>query len=144
MPTLFWIWLAAAAIFLIIEIATPTLVYACFVVGAAASAATAYLYPDAYVWQIAIFAIISMILIPLTRPLARKISIESPQKVNADAMVDRTGLVVKAIDPDLDKGQVRVDGQVWQAQAASKIEEGAKIKVTSITGARLTVEKVEE
>ncbi len=144
MPTLFWIWLAAAAIFVIVEIATPTLVYACFVVGAAAAAVTAYLYPEAYIWQIAVFAVISIVLIPLTRPLARKITIEPPQKINADAMVDRTGLVVKTIDPDLDKGQVRVDGQVWQAQAASKIEEGAKIKVINITGARLTVEKVEE
>lgn len=144
MPTLFWIWLAAAAIFLIIEIATPSLVFACFVVGSIASAITAYLYPDSYLWQIAIFAVISMILIPLTRPLARKISIESPQKSNVDAMVNRTGMVVKAIDPDKDIGQVRVEGQVWQAQAAGKIEEGAKVKVTGVTGARLTVEKIEE
>jgi len=144
MPTLFWIWLAAAAIFLIIEIATPSLVYACFVVGSVASAVTAYMYPEAYIWQIAVFAVISIVLIPLTRPLARKITIESPQKINADAMVNRTGMVVKAIDPDLDKGQVRVDGQVWQAQASCKIEEGAKIKVISIIGARLTVEKIEE
>lgn len=144
MPTLFWIWLAAAAIFLIIEIATPSLVYACFVVGSVASAVTAYMYPEAYLWQIAIFAVISIVLIPLTRPLARKITVESPQKSNVDAMVDRTGQVVRTIDPDKDTGQVRVDGQVWQAQAEGKIEEGAKVKVVGIIGARLTVKKIEE
>lgn len=144
MPTLFWIWLAAAAIFLIIEIATPSLVFACFVVGSIASAVLAYLYPESYLWQIGVFAVISMILIPLTRPLARKITVESPQKSNVDAMMDRPGLVVKTIDPDKDTGQVRVDGQVWQAQASGKIEEGVKVIVTGITGARLTVKKIEE
>ena len=38
MPTVFWLWLAAAVIFLIIEIGTPTLVFACFVIGAVGGA----------------------------------------------------------------------------------------------------------
>ena len=59
-------------------------------------------------------------------------------------MVDRPGLVVKKIDPALDIGQVRVDGQVWQATSDTAIDEGAKIKVLKILGARLHVVKLEE
>jgi len=143
MPTLFWIWLAAAFIFLIIEIATPTLVFACFVIGAVGSAVTSCLTPS-YLVQIGVFAGISIVLVPLTRPLARRITKESPQKTNVDAMVDRPGLVVKTINPALDVGQVRVDGQVWQATADGVIDEGEKIKVVNVLGARLHVIKDEQ
>jgi membrane protein implicated in regulation of membrane protease activity len=138
MPTLFWIWLAAAAVFLIIELGTPSLVFACFFAGCLCAAIISLL-TSSYLAQIAVFAGISIILIPLTRPLARKITKPSPQKTNVDALVNRPGVVTKAIDPDLDVGQVRVDGQVWQAVASQKIGEGAKIIVNEIRGARLYV-----
>ena len=143
MPTIFWLWLAAALIFLIVELTTPTLVFACFVVGAIGAAVTSTM-SDSYLIQTAVFAIISVILIPLTRNLAKKITKESPQKTNVDAMVGRPGVVTKKIDPALDVGQVRVDGQVWQAVAEGVIDADIKIKVDEVKGARLYVSKVEE
>lgn len=142
MPTIFWFWLAAAVIFLIIEISTPTLVFACFVIGAIGSAVTSTM-TDSYLLQAGVFAGISIILIPLTRPLANKLTKPSPQLTNVDAMMGRPGLVVKTIDPAKDLGQVRVDGQVWQAVADQVIEEGAKIKVEKVIGARMHVVKDE-
>jgi membrane protein implicated in regulation of membrane protease activity len=91
--------------------------------------------------QAAVFAAISIILIPLTRPLAKKITKPSPQLTNVDAMINRTGLVIKRIDQALDSGQVRVDGQIWQANADGPIEEGSKIKVDKVIGARLYVSR---
>jgi membrane protein implicated in regulation of membrane protease activity len=46
------------------------------------------------------------------------------------------------IDPDKDIGQVRVDGQVWQAVAPEIINAGEKIVVTEVRGARLYVTKL--
>jgi len=143
MPTIFWLWLAAALVFLIIEITTPTLVFACFVAGSVGAAITSTM-TDSYLIQTAVFAIISVILIPLTRSLAKKITKEPPQKTNVDAMVGRPGLVIKKIDPALDVGQVRVDGQVWQAVADETIDIDVRIKVNDIKGARLYVSKVEK
>ena len=140
MPTIFWFWMAAAVIFLIIEITTPSLVFACFVIGCIGSAVTSTM-TDSYLVQAAVFAGISIILIPLTRPLARKITKPSPQLTNVDAMVGRPGLVVKKIDPAKDIGQVRVDGQVWQAVAEEVLEEGTGIKVDKVIGARVYVSK---
>ncbi len=82
-------------------------------------------------------------MIPLTRPLARKITKESAQKSNVDAIIGKSGMVIKKIDADTDSGQVRVDGQVWQARAESIIDENVKIKVDSVSGARLAVSKLE-
>jgi membrane protein implicated in regulation of membrane protease activity len=143
MPTILWLWLAAGTIFLIIEITTPGLVFGCFAIGAfGAAAATAF--TDSYLIQLAVFAVIPIILIPLTRPLARKITKPSPQSINVDAMVGREGMVVKAIDPDSEVGQVRVDGQVWQVLASEKIAEGTRVKVDKVQGARLHVSKIED
>ena len=145
MPTMFWLWLAAAVIFLIIEIGTPVLVFACFVVGSAGAAVTATFYPESYLLQGGVFAVISMILIPLTRPLARRVTRHaSKQKVNVDAMVGQTGIVIRQIIPSEDAGQVRVEGQVWRALANDVIDEGTKVKVDKISGAKLYVSKIDE
>ena len=141
MPTMLYIWLAAMVLFLIIEIGTPGLVFACFAVGALGGAITTLLTGN-YLIQLGVFAFLSIVLIPLTRPLAKKITKPSPQKTNVDAMVGRSGIVVKAIDPDSETGLVRVDGQVWQALAAEPIEAGAKITVDRVQGARLYVSKI--
>ena len=140
MPTIFWLWLAAMVIFLIVEIATPGLVFACFAVGALGGAVTSVI-TDSYLIQLGVFAFLAIVLIPLTRPLAKKITKESPQKTNVDAMVGKSGIVVKAIDPVAEVGQVRVEGQVWQAIASEPIDEGTPIMVDKVQGARLYVSK---
>ena len=142
MNTLFWIWLAAGVTFLILEVTTPAFLFACFAVGGAAAAVTV-LFTESLLTQLIVFAAVSLVLIPLTRPLARKITKEPPQLSNVDAMVGRTGIVTRAIDPDKDVGQVRVDGQVWQAVAQSKIDKDDKVKIDQVVGARLHVTKIE-
>jgi membrane protein implicated in regulation of membrane protease activity len=143
MPAVFWLWLAAAVIFLIVEIGTPTLVFACFTVGSVGAAVYSIFVPNGYLMQIGIFAGLSIILIPLTRSMARKITKPSPQLVNVDAMIGRSGVVTQAIDSPKDIGQVRVDGQVWRATSDDKIAEGAIIKVEKVIGAKLIVTKSE-
>jgi len=141
MTTIFWLWLAAAVVFLIIEITTPTLVFACFVVGCIGGAVTSTM-TESYLIQAAVFAVISIILIPATRSLATRITRPAPQKTNVDAIIGRDGMVTKKIDPAQSVGQVRVDGQIWQAGADTMIDEGIKIRVDRVRGARLYVSPV--
>ncbi|MDH4157809.1 MAG: NfeD family protein [candidate division Zixibacteria bacterium] len=141
METIFWIWLAAAVVFLILELASPTFIFACFVAGSLVSGVFSYFYPQAYYWQIGIFVIVTAILLPLTRTLAKKITKPSPQKSNIDALIGRTALVTKAIDVNLG-GQVQIEGEVWRAFAEEAIEENARVKVTSVSGTKVTVEKI--
>ena len=140
MPGIVWIWLAAVVIFLILELMTPTLIFACFVVGSLVSGAVGFFYPENYYLQIGVFVGISVILLPLTRTLAKKITRESPQKSNVDALIGKVGLVTKAIDPDLG-GQVRLEGEVWMATANEGIEVDSKVTVTSVSGTKVHVEK---
>ncbi|MEE8404726.1 MAG: NfeD family protein [candidate division Zixibacteria bacterium] len=143
MSGIVWIWLAAAVIFLIIELVSPTLIFVCFFAGALASGAYSYFSPDQFYWQIGIFVIVSVALLPPTRMLAKKLDKASAQKSNVDALVGQTGLVIKPIDPD-SGGQVQIGGEIWLASAGSAVAEGARIRVLSVSGTRLNVEMFTE
>jgi membrane protein implicated in regulation of membrane protease activity len=136
METLFWIWLAAAGIFLILELATPTMIFICFVVGAIVAAIMAQIWPEYYYWQIAVFAVLSSLLIPFTRRFARKISKPSPELSNVDRMIGRVAVVTEAIDPDTGG----FEGELWQATANRPIEVNLKVRVKAVSGTRLVVE----
>jgi len=142
MSGIYWIWLAAAVIFLIIELLTPSLLFICFVVGAVAAGGYSYFSPDQYYWQIGIFLIVSILLIPPMRVLAKRLIKPSAQKSNVDALIGKSGKVIKAIDTD-DGGKVQIGSEVWIAGADRNIAEGMRIKVVSVSGARLHVEPVE-
>lgn len=143
MTTMFWIWMAAAVVFLILELMTPTLIFACFVAGSAAAGIYSHFYPESYYWQLGLFVSISVILLPLARSLAKKITKPSPQKSNVDALLGKVALVTKTIDPDLG-GQVRIEGETWVASAQEKIEENVKVKVISVSGTKVHVEKTKQ
>ncbi len=142
MSTMFWIWAAAAAIFLILELASPGLIFACFVAGSLVSGTYSYFYPEEYYWQIGIFALVAVVLLPLTRTLARRVTKPSPQQANMDALVGRVGMVTKAIDRDLG-GQIKVEGELWTALADVDVAVSTKVRVLGATGTRLHVEKLD-
>lgn len=142
MSGIYWIWLAAAVIFLIIELMTPSLLFICFVVGSVAAGIFSYFSPEQYYWQIGIFLLVSIALIPPTRTLAKRLNKAATQKSNVDALIGKTGKVIKAIDLD-DGGKVQIGGEIWIAGADKLIEEGKRIKVVSVSGARLHVEPAE-
>ena len=140
MSTMFWIWAAAMVVFLIMEIFTPTLIFASFVAGSFVAGIFSYFAPEAYYWQVGIFLTISAILLPLTRSLARKITRSDAPKSNVDALYDKVALVTKAIDPDLG-GQVKIEGEVWSAVADEKIDANEKVLIVSVSGTKLHVKK---
>lgn len=139
MSTMSWIWAAAVVVFLILELMTPTLVFACFVAASLAAGIYAWFDPSGYYWQIGIFLIVSLALLPATRRLAHHITRESPTKSNVDALVGEVGLVIKPIDPDLG-GQIEVGSEIWRARSSTPIAVNEKAKVVAVSGAHLEVE----
>jgi membrane-bound serine protease (ClpP class) len=57
--------------------------------------------------------------------------------VGAHTLVGRTAVVVRALDP---YGQVKLDGEVWQARASVDLLPGDEVVVTAIDGLVLAVE----
>ena len=67
-----------------------------------------------------------------------------PETSSADAMIGKTGVVTVDTVPDTLKGKVRIDHQIWSAEADTIIPKGARIKVLNTEGVHLIVEKTEK
>lgn len=142
MSPMFWIWLAVAVVFLIIELATLGFFFICFTIGAAVAGIYGQFYPESYPWQIGIFILVSAALLPLSRKFASRISKEAPETSNVDRMINQNAVVTKNIDPDK-PGQIRYQGEIWRAKAEDKIEAEAKVTILSISGTTVKVKRLD-
>ncbi len=137
------LWLFAAGILAIIEAFTLGLTSIWFAAGAAGAAIAAMLGASLPI-QIAVFLVISIILIAMTRPLAKKRLNAKVEKTNIDAVIGQEGMVEEDI-PTYGSGQVRVDGKSWTAvSSGEEIKKGKLVIVKSVRGVTLTVEEKEQ
>lgn len=133
------LWIIAAAIFAIIEALTLGLVCIWFAGGAVGAAIAAMLGASPIV-QVVVFLGVSIVLLALTRPIARKRLNDKTEKTNVDALIGQTGIVEEKIT-QYKTGQVKADGKVWTAACETgEIDEGAVVVIKSIKGVTITVE----
>lgn len=133
-------WVAAFAVFLIVEAAVPGLVSIWFAVGSLAAFASALL--GAAIWlQFVWFFLISVIMLIATKPLAEKYINAKAKPTNADMVIGKTCCVTEKIDNFAPCGAVSVDGKVWTARSedGSLIEEGTKVTILRIEGVKVIV-----
>ena len=89
--------------------------------------------------QVAIFAVLSGILVLASRPLARRWTHGSPDKVGSERLSGAQGLVLSAIQPPA-MGMVKVLGDTMRAEADAPIEAGRMIRVKEVVGTHVVVE----
>ena len=135
---MFWIWILLFLIFLIIEVATVSLVSIWFCGGALAAMISTY-FTDSLFAQILVFIIVSVLLLLILKPLFKNFR-GKKEYTNYGRVIGKTGIVIKEISPD-NYGQVKVDGSVWTAKSDKKIKEEEKVKVLDVEGVKLIVEK---
>jgi len=133
-------WLIIAIVLGIIEMLTVEFTFLMFAGGALAAAAAGG-FTDSVVIQIAVFAIVSVILLFTVRPWARRhIDQSSPEsRTNVDSL---PGKIAEALsDVTARGGRVKLDGEVWSARTyGAPIPEGSIVVVTRIDGAHAIVE----
>lgn len=136
------IWLIIAGICFIIEIATIGFLVFWFAIAALITCILS-LFISNVVVQMAIFVILSVILIFLTRPLAEKIGRKDSVITNSNAVVGKEGIVTKEIDCD-SVGQIKVNSDTWSAisNTQEKIPINTKVKILKIDGVKLVVEPI--
>lgn len=139
--TLFWT--IVLVISVIVEAITIDLVSIWFGLGAVA-ALIAEACGLSQVIQVILFAVISIIAIVVTRPLAKKYLRGNIVKTNLDRVVGKHCLVTETITPD-NRGEVKVMGSLWSATSLNNvtIEAGQYAEVVSIEGAHVIVRKIE-
>lgn len=145
MSTDYVVWIAALVIFVIAEAATAQLVTIWFAIGAAA-AIVARVFGAKVGVQIAVFTVVSIVALLLTRPLAKKMTSQKAQALNADRNIGKSAVVIEKIDGVEGTGRVKLDGMEWAAKSESGdvIEKDAVVTVKSIEGVKLIVEQTQQ
>lgn len=137
------LWAILGIGFFILEILTPGFLFACFGVGAFAASAIALLYHGLWL-QLLVFALVSMaFFFKLKNVYSRFLKPHSHPRMNADALVGKTGRVTERIVPSLDQGRVIVDGEDWwvSSRTGEEVEVGEQVIVVEVQSAKLIVIK---
>ena len=138
------LWAAIAVVCLILELSSGDFFIICFSIGAVFGAITAALGLNLY-WQLAIFALFSVLSIFLVRPVALRYLHrgEEDRVSNADALLGRQGRVIETVSAD-GFGRVQIDGDVWKAvtNEAQYIAMGSSVRVVSRESTIITVERI--
>ncbi len=133
-----YIWLIISILLLTVEALTVNLFTIWFGIGAICAMVMA-LFGFDLLSQILLFAVISVILLIFTRPLAVKCIKKIP--TNSDSLIGKTGIVTKTINNIAATGEVKISGKYWSARSAQDniIEEGTEVEILEISGVKLIV-----
>ena len=140
-----YFWFAAAAILVIVEIATLGLTTIWFAAGALIAGFLSL--ADAHILiQIIAFLVVATLLLFMTRPWAAKYLNSQTKRTNADSLIGEICLVTSPINNLKAEGQAVVKGQEWTARSidGSLIPEGTQVRIVSISGVKLMVETLGE
>lgn len=136
-------WLVLILLFLGMEGVTVSVISLWFAIGALAALIVS-LFASVW-WQIAVFFIVSCLLLAALRPIVSKYLKPRIVKTNVDSVIDSIGLVTADIDNISACGEVKLGGIVWSARSSSgqPIAVGTKIRVDRIEGVKVFVSEVE-
>ena len=143
-----WFWLAMIILFLVIEMITISLVSIWFVGGALAAFIVSYFTGNIWI-EVVVFLAVSVLLMVLLRPLARKLSVKQKDQMvsGAKAMIGRQAVVTEEIDNVHARGAVQVNGQYWTAKTElfkDTIPKDTIVDIIDVDGVKLIVRKAGE
>lgn len=135
-------WLIFFIILVIIELITVNLVTIWFALGALVTSLVS-LYTTDTVILLAVFTLVSLLLLLITKPVVKKLKVKKVVATNLDQVIGKTGIVSVPIEKDK-IGEVKVLGKTWSAYSDKEISKDKKVKILSISGVKLKVEEKEE
>ena len=144
METMYW--LLIFIVLLVIEIGTMGLTTIWFAGGALAAFIMGIRGFGTGV-QIAVFSIVSIVLLVSTRPIALKYFNKERQKTNAESLIGKQALVLEEVDTLHNKGVVEVNGQEWSAKTeepSGVIAKNTVVTIEGIQGVKLIIKEKEE
>ncbi len=135
-------WLIFFIILVIIELITVNLVTIWFAFGALVTSLVS-LYTTDTVILLAVFTLVSLLLLLITKPVVKKLKVKKVVATNLDQVIGKTGVVTEPIAKDK-IGEVKVLGKRWSAYSDREISKDKKVKILSISGVKLKVEEKKE
>ena len=139
-----WFWFGVAVVCAVIEGMTLGLTTVWFSLSAVLMIFISMLHPPFYV-QCVLFALVALLLLFFTRPIALKFLHTKRENTNADSLIGKKALVLQTIT-EWEKGQVKINGAVWTAASVdgAAIPAGDECIIEKIEGVTLIVKKIQE
>ena len=133
-------WLAIIVVMSIMEACTCQLVSIWFVVAAIVSFIMSLLGMST-TSQIVVFAVLSLLLVVVTKPIVKKFISKKKTETNSDQYINKDGIVVEEINNLNGTGQVKISGITWTARTLNNdvILKDSLVKVEKIEGVKLIV-----
>lgn len=145
MEVMFWVWLAVIAVAIIIEILTLDLVSVWFAFGAVIPFILAAVGGIAIEIQIAVFVIVSALLIIFMRSWARKLLFKNMnEKTNINSIIGKKIRLLE--DTDFEHlGSLKINDVTWTAVShdGGLIKAGQIVEVVKVDGNKLLVKEIE-
>lgn len=125
---------------LILEMLSMQLTSIWFAVGAAGAFAAAF-FGIGIIGQLAIFVLVSLILLLATRPLLAKLRVKHAPPMNADKDIGGTAVIIETVDALHGTGRARINGVDWIAVSLNGdiLPEKTVVSVVAVDGAKLVV-----
>lgn len=139
-------WLALVIILLLIEALTMGLTTIWFSGGALAAFVISLTGLPVFV-QVAVFLVVSALLLIFTRPAAAKFMNQKIEKTNVDSLLDKKAVVVEKIDNLKGSGRVMINGVDWSARSLDEdkvFEKDAVVRILRVDGVKLMVDSAAE
>jgi membrane protein implicated in regulation of membrane protease activity len=135
-------WILLGVVLIVLEIFTPG--FFLFLTGIAAivTGGLSYLFPTVIWLQWAFFVVLTVLaLVFLRGVLLNKVQPTESKNSNVDGLIGKKALVIRTIEPESLKGQVRIEGEIWLAQTTdgSVISEQEEVVVHGVSGTKLIV-----
>lgn len=139
---LWLLWLLVTFICLILELTNGDFFIMCFAIGGLVATLFSACC-DSLVWQIVLFAVVTLLSIFFVRPTALRYFYQTKEHrvSNTDALIGRVGRVTEAIEAN-GYGRVKIDGDSWKAQTADHqaLSIDTNVKIIGIDSVIITVE----
>lgn len=137
-----FLWLIIFIVLIITELLTINLVTIWFAFGALLALVVEVSFSN-IVLDIITFVITSFLLIILTKPIIGRLKVKKVEATNLDMVINKIGIVTEDINQDK-IGEVKVLGKRWSAYSNTELKKDEKVKILSIDGVNLKVEKIGE
>lgn len=134
------LWAVAFVFFLICELATSVALVSIWLAIAAIVSMFCAMAKLSFLVQFIVFIVSSIILLIITRPLAKKLQGKfTPTNYELD--VGKNAVVVEDINNAINKGRVKLDGTYWSARTADGniVQTGSVVTVIKVDGTKLIV-----
>ena len=131
----YWIWLALAGGFIVLEILTLSLIFFSFAIAALVGAFGAAIWIGSSVQWVG-FAITAVLTLAFIRPLVRKYLFRksSGGKTGMDALLNHEAITLTDVSSTM--GTIRLRNETWTARCdTGSIPSGSEVSVARIDGA---------